>query len=71
MKTQKVRKERRAILTTLAAGGAAAAAAAASRLLTPAAKHTQEAPATAEDSAAGRGYRETAHVRKYYRTTQI
>ena len=59
--------KRRRFLFTLGAGGAGAAVAAAGTLPAAAAAQIATAPATDEES----GYRETAHVRDYYRTAKI
>ena len=56
---------RRGFLLTLGTGGIAAAAAA----IKPITDATPELPTPAPE--AGQGYRETAHVRDYYRTTKI
>ena len=58
---------RRRFLFTLGVGGAGAAAASANAL--PALAVTQVDPAAAVDKDAA--YRETEHVRDYYRTTRI
>ena len=59
--------KRRRFLFTLGASGAGAAVAVASTLPGTAAAQIATAPSTDEDS----GYRETAHVRDYYRTAKI
>ena len=59
-------KRRRGFLLTLGTGGVAVAAA----VIKPISEATQEEQA-APASDAGQGYRETAHVRDYYRTTKI
>ena len=59
--------KRRRFLFTLGASGAGAAVAVASTLPGAAAAQIASAPSTNEDS----GYRETAHVRDYYRTAKI
>ena len=58
---------RRRFLFTLGASGASAAVAVASALPGTAAAQIATAPSTDDDS----GYRETAHVRDYYRTAKI
>jgi len=58
--------KRRRFLLTLSAGGASVAAAGATALPNSVATATQ----AAADDAAG-GYRETQHVRDYYRTAKI
>jgi hypothetical protein len=56
---------RRAFLLSVGAGGAAGATALV-------AKRKAQAPASASNDKKGsRGYQETAHVRNYYRTTQV
>jgi hypothetical protein len=58
---------RRRFLFTLGAGGASALAATASVLPASASSDADAAPSVDEDSA----YRESDHVRHYYRTTRI
>ncbi|MEP6657193.1 MAG: hypothetical protein ABJC33_08140 [Betaproteobacteria bacterium] len=58
--------KRRRFLVGLSAGGAGVAAATVAAL--PAAALI---PSTAEPSAAASGYRETEHVRSYYRTAKV
>jgi hypothetical protein len=65
--TDKTNGKRRRFLLALGAGGAGAAAAAVAAA--PAAIATPDKPAPA--AAATSGYRETEHVRDYYRTTRI
>jgi len=57
---------RRAFLLSVGAGGAAGAAALVSKGKAPAA-----AASASHDKKGSRGYEETAHVRNYYRTTQV
>ena len=57
---------RRGFLLTLGTGGVAAVAAAIKPISDATTPELQE-PA----QAAGQGYRETAHIRDYYRTTKI
>jgi hypothetical protein len=57
---------RRRFLFALGAGGAGAAAVA-SQVIPPAATEVAEAP----DASLSPGYRETDHVRGYYRTAKI
>ena len=59
--------KRRRFLFTLGVSGAGAAVAVASTLPGTAAAQVESAPSTDGDS----GYRETAHVRDYYRTAKI
>ena len=59
--------KRRRFLFTLGAGGAGAAVAVAGALPGAAAAQLATAPTTEDAS----GYRETAHVRDYYRTAKI
>ena len=58
---------RRGFLLSLGSGGIAAAAAA----LKPVSDAAQAEPAPAPEAAGGMGYRETTHVRDYYRTTKL
>ncbi len=58
--------KRRRFLLAVSAGGAGAVAAAA-----PARAAVAAAPADAAPSDAAPGYRESAHVRRYYDTTRI
>jgi hypothetical protein len=57
---------RRNFLIAVGAGGAATAAAVASKVVPKPLPAAKEA-----DKRRGKGYEETAHVRSYYRTTQI
>ncbi len=59
--------KRRRFLLALGAGGAGAAAAAVAAAPAAIATPDKPAPAAADSS----GYRETEHVRDYYRTTRI
>ena len=59
---------RRGFFKTVAIGGAAAAAAVATTLVGE--RKTVPGTAAAEGSPQA-GYRETAHIRHYYRTTQV
>ena len=66
MKPVQGKLSRRNFLIAVGAGSAATAAAVAGKLVSkprPAAKNT--------DKRRGKGYEETAHVRNYYRTTQV
>ena len=64
MSQQKSILSRRKFLLTVGAGGVATAAAAV-------ATNTQPQPTRAKDKRATAGYRETAHIRNYYRTTKV
>ncbi|HVB49149.1 MAG TPA: twin-arginine translocation signal domain-containing protein [Burkholderiales bacterium] len=66
MSDRNSRVSRRNFLLTLGAGGAATAAAVI-------AKAAPERPVATADRAgrAARGYRESAHVTRYYRTTKV
>lgn len=59
---------RRAFFTTVAAGGAATAAAVVATVVGQKQIGSAAPGAIAEEK---NGYRETEHIRKYYRTTQI
>ena len=66
MKPVQAKLSRRNFLIAVGAGGAATAAAVAGKFVSspqPAAKGT--------DKHRGKGYKETAHVRNYYRTTRV
>ncbi len=63
---RKITKGRRDFLKTLAAAGGATAAVAISG---QAAASPEQAPASAANEE--RGYRETPHIRKYYRTAKL
>jgi nitrous oxide reductase len=63
-----VEPSRRGFFKTVAMGGAAAAAAVATTLVGE--RKTATGADVAEDSTRA-GYRETAHIRHYYRTTQV
>ena len=58
---------RRNFLLAVGAGGTAAAAAVASRVI------TGDAPQAVarEDKRSGKGYQESAHVRRYYNTAKV
>jgi anaerobic selenocysteine-containing dehydrogenase len=58
---------RRSFLLAVGAGGAATAAAIATQAVKPAS--TQ--PAVGNDKRRGKGYQETAHVRRYYDTAKV
>jgi nitrous oxide reductase len=59
---------RRGFFKTVAIGGAAAAAAVATTLV---GEHKAAPDSTAAADSSEPGYRETAHIRHYYRTTQV
>ena len=66
MKPVQAKLNRRNFLIAIGAGSAATAAAVAAKIVSrpqPAAKRA--------DKRRGKGYEETAHVRNYYRTTQV
>ena len=64
MKPVQAKLSRRNFLIAVGAGSAATVAAVAGRVVSqPGAKRT--------DKRRGKGYEETAHVRNYYRTTQV
>ena len=70
MKTAPARTSRRNFLIAVSAGGAATVAAVAANVV------PQHKPATTGtdprgEKRGGKGYEETAHVRNYYRTTQV
>jgi hypothetical protein len=68
MSKQQQPNSRRAFFTTVAAGGAAAAAA----VVTTVVGEKRLAPAAPEALAEDKtGYRETEHIRNYYRSTQV
>lgn len=66
MKAQATRKARRNFLLTLGLSGAGAAAVALTR-------QAPEQPTQVADNepTVGRGYRETEHIRNYYKTTRV
>lgn len=64
---RKPRLSRRHFLFALSAGGAAAAATVAARGST----NEQPLDAAATDGRRARGYRESAHITRYYRSTRI
>ena len=66
MSEKATRLGRRNFLLAVGAGSAATAAAIAVKTVPPA-----SAPDTSDDKKHGKGYQETAHVRNYYRTTQV
>jgi opacity protein-like surface antigen len=57
---------RRNFLIAVSAGGAATAAAVASKVVP-----VPQPAVKGADKRGGKGYEETAHVRNYYRTTQV
>jgi hypothetical protein len=66
MKSAQAKLGRRNFLIAVGAGGAATAAAVAGKVV------SQPQPATTgTDKRRGKGYEESAHVRNYYRTTQV
>jgi len=67
-KTNSVEPGRRGFFKTVAIGGAAAAATVATTLVGQ--RTTAPGTVSADDSTQA-GYRETAHIRHYYRTTQV
>jgi len=67
MSDRNSRLSRRSFLLTLGAGGAATAAA----VIAKAAPEIQPAAAAARAGRAAPGYRESAHVSRYYRTTKV
>ena len=58
---------RRNFLIVAGVGGAATAAAVAGRALTPG----EPQAVASNDKRGGKGYQDTAHVRKYYNTTKV
>ena len=65
MKKSQERLTRRNFLIAVTAGGAASAAVAAKLATSPA----PSSPSA--DKRRGKGYQDTAHVRNYYRTTEV
>jgi hypothetical protein len=65
MKDAKAKLSRRNFLLAVGAGGAATAAAIAAKTV------PQQPAPELQDKKAGKGYQDTAHVRHYYRTTQV
>ena len=63
-----VQPSRRGFFKAVAIGGATAAAAVATTLIS---ERKAVTSSVAADDSAQAGYRETAHIRHYYRTTQI
>jgi nitrous oxide reductase len=59
---------RRGFFKAVAIGGAAAAAAVATTFV---GEHGTAPDSTAAEDSSQPGYRETAHIRHYYRTTQV
>lgn len=66
MKPVQVKLSRRNFLIAVGAGSAATVAAVAGRVVSQ-----PEPAAKGIDKRRGKGYEETAHVRNYYRTTQV
>jgi len=65
--TKVIQNRRRTFLLAVGAGGAATAAAIAAKVTPP----QRKAEARGTDGKSGKGYQETAHIRNYYRTTQV
>ncbi len=63
-----VKPSRRGFFKAVAIGGATAAAAVATTIV---GERKAATPAAGADAATQTGYRETAHIRNYYRTTQV
>lgn len=68
MTTAKTRLSRRNFLLAVGAGGAATAAAV---VAARSGKTVSPTPAQSSDKRRGKGYEETAHVRRYYSTTKV
>ena len=66
MKPTQAKLNRRNFLIAVGAGSAATAAAIAGKVVS-----TAQPAAKKFDKRRGKGYEETAHVRNYYRTTQV
>lgn len=66
MSEQRRLLSRRHFLFTLGAGGAATAATVTANL-----NATKQAPDAAPERQGARGYRESAHIARYYRSTRI
>ena len=66
--SKSVEASRRGFFKTVAIGGAAAAATVATTLV---GQRTAAPGTVAADDSTPAGYRETAHIRHYYRTTQV
>ena len=63
-----VQASRRGFFKTVAIGGATAAAAVATTIV---GERKAATPAAGADASTQTGYRETTHIRHYYRTTQV
>lgn len=66
MKSVQAKLNRRNFLIAVGAGSAATVAAVAGKVVS-----RPEPAATNTDKRRGKGYEDTAHVRNYYRTTQV
>ncbi|MCX7154178.1 MAG: hypothetical protein WCR74_09685 [Betaproteobacteria bacterium] len=66
--TKAIKTSRRTFLLAAGAGGAATVAAIAAKL---APAKQASAPPDSQDKRAGKGYQDTAHIRSYYRTTEV
>ena len=64
-----VKPSRRGFFKAVAIGGATAAAAVATTIVGE--RKAVVTPAAGADASTQTGYRETAHIRNYYRTTQV
>ena len=63
-----VQASRRGFFQAVAIGGATAAAVVATTIV---GERKTTTPGTGADASKQTGYRETAHIRQYYRTTQV
>ena len=68
-KTKAIKTSRRTFLLAVGAGGAATAAAIA--IAAKVAPQQRVSADPAQDKKSGKGYQETAHIRNYYRTTEV
>lgn len=62
---------RRRFLLAAGVGGATAVAAVGATIAAKVVPPIESSPLTDSDKRRGKGYAETAHVRNYYRTTQV
>ena len=69
-KAKAIKSSRRTFLLAAGVGGAATVAAIAARVTVTAQAPASGSPDT-PDKKTGKGYQDTAHIRNYYRTTQV
>ena len=69
--TKAIKTSRRTFLLAAGAGGAATVAAIATKLAPQRVSEVRDPQDKDKDKKSGQGYQETAHIRNYYRTTEV